>query len=465
MERRRAILIDVPEAVQATVQGLLLEAAQSVTPSASVEEPWDYGWCVPGYRRSPRASLTSPDGPVSLAQDGVEAYEQAVERLLREGAIKDRWHPEDLWWRVAQVVVAAARSPEPGSVITAQLEHLRRAKRVSVLVPIANVTWGALPLKLGDGVVGMAGDALVTELDGLAQASGTAALEAARKWVTAQQQLDGTGSPTRQVVVAGFSTRAQGRLAVDRAKAWVEDLCALALLSVDDPGALGLYSLRGSANRPGVRGLTLDRSAVQRAFEATQGGRHEMSVQPLVLSDEGAQAHGGWFSVDPVNLHALLADGSRRDFVLSCLTSTDVIPRRLRVAARWYADAHWSLEEDDAVLALGVALDALVGARQGLPGRILAQRFAYLEPDPALRRARVDRWNEMYSLRSTIAHGGEAGKALEAFSVRDMAAEVVWTAQRLRAFDAEFHVRSEADFEAVGERLRLGEVSWRLLVQ
>lgn len=190
-----------------------------------------------------------------------------------------------------------------------------------------------------------------------------------------------------------------------------------------------------------------------------------MSVQPLVLSDKGAHAHGGWFSVDPVDLYALLADDSRRDFVLACLTSTDVIPRRLRVAARWYADAHWSLDKDDAILALGVALDALVGARQGLPGRILAQRFAYLEPDPTLRRARVNRWNEMYSLRSTIAHGGEASKALETFPVRDMAAEVVWTAKRLRAFDAEFPVRSEADFEAVGEQLRLGEVSWRPVVQ
>jgi len=398
---------------------------------------------------------------MSLAGPGVEAYEQAVERLLREGAIKDRWHSEDLWWRVAQMVIAAARSRDPGSSIAARLDHLRRAKRVSVLVPIANVTWGAAPLRLGDGLVGMAGDALVSELVGLPQAGETAALEAAREWTRAQQQPDGTGSATRQVVVAAVSTQAQGRLAVDRAQAWVEDLCALALLSVDDPGAHGLYSLRGYSNRPGVRGLTLDRSAVQRAFEATQSGRHELSVQPLVLSDKGAHAHGGWFSVDPVDLHALLADGSRRDFVLACLISTDVIPRRLRVAARWYADAHWSLEQDDAVLALGVALDALVGARQGLPGRILAQRFAYLEPNPTLRRARVDRWNEMYSLRSTIAHGGEAAKALEAFSVRDMAAEVVWTAQRLRAFDAEFHVRSEADFEAVGERLRLGEVSWR----
>ncbi|MCW2904515.1 MAG: hypothetical protein JWO67_6780 [Streptosporangiaceae bacterium] len=451
--------------VAKSVEGLLLTAAEAVTPSVSGDEPWDYGWCVPEYRRSPRASLTSPDGPVSLAGDGVEAYEQAVERLLREGAIKDRWHPEDLWWLVAQMVVAAARSPDPKSSITAGLEHLRRARRVSVLVPVANVTWGAAPLRLGDGVVGMAGDGLVTELDGLAQPGEPAALEAAREWSRAQQQPDGMGSATRQVVVAGFSTRAQGRLAVDRAKAWVEDLCALALLSVDDPGALGLYSLRGSANRPGLRGLTLERSAVQRAFEATQGGRHEMSVEPFVLSDTGAHAHGGAFSVDPVDLYALLADGSRKDFVLACLTSTDVIPRRLRVAARWYADAHWSLEEDDAVLALGVALDALVGARQGLPGRILAQRFAYLEPDPTLRRARVDRWNEMYSLRSTIAHGGEAGRALEAFSVRDMAAEVVWTAKRLRAFDAQFHVRSEADFEAVGERLRLGEVSWRQVVQ
>jgi hypothetical protein len=66
----------------------------------------------------------------------------------------------------------------------------------------------------------------------------------------------------------------------------------------------------------------------------------------------------------------------------------------------------------------------------------------------------------MYSLRSTIAHGGEAARALEALSVRDMAAEVVWTAKRLWAFAAHFHVRTEVDFEAVGERLRLGELSW-----
>lgn len=48
------------------------------------------------------------------------------------------------------------------------------------------------------------------------------------------------------------------------------------------------------------------------------------------------------------------------------LVANDAVPSRLRVAARWYAEAHWAFDTHTAALALGVAFDSLVAAKDGL---------------------------------------------------------------------------------------------------
>jgi len=66
----------------------------------------------------------------------------------------------------------------------------------------------------------------------------------------------------------------------------------------------------------------------------------------------------------------------------------------LRVAARWFAEAFWSTDHDDSALALGVAVDALIGSRSGLPGRAMRERFALLESEPEKRASRAKRYEE-----------------------------------------------------------------------
>ena len=110
------------------------------------------------------------------------------------------------------------------------------------------------------------------------------------------------------------------------------------------------------------------------------GGALELLSETLHVGDF-SKTTVSWYSADPIPLDRLVSLAG--ESLTHCLFSADPVPSRLRVTFRWYANAHGASAKDDAALALGVSLDAIVGAKQGLPGQLMAQRFAFLDSDPA----------------------------------------------------------------------------------
>lgn len=452
----------VPDYVTRTVEQLLVEAAAAVVPIETENEPWEYGWCVESYRRSGRAALPSPSGTVTIGPSGLDCYEESVRRLARESAIRERWDSEELWGLVATLVVATAAANDPLSFVTRNVERLREAGPSLVVMPIANVTWASPPMQVAGGVFGALENDFLDAVASSANGRPNLSDAAAGDWVQLQrnpQRGEAESSATRDVVVAAWWTVAQARLATELATRWLEDICCLVLLLRRGGRGPQPWSLRGDHNRPGARGLAVERSTLQAVLGANPHGAMDLAFQPLALSPTfGAHRPVHWYSADPVPLDELLLDAGQ-DRLTAALDSS-AVAKRLRVAARWYADGHWSRDADDAALALGVALDAIVGSRSALPGRVMAQRFALLDEVPSRRRGRVARYNEVFAVRSAVAHGGQPSRLTEEGFVRSVADDVRCAADRLLEFGRLFPSSSEAELDSSFDALLLGTAVW-----
>lgn len=444
-----------------TVEQLLVSAAAAVVETEV--EPWEYGWYVETYRRSGRAALPSSSGAVTIAPPGLGDYEEAVSRLARVPAIRDRWDAKELWGLIATLVVATAQADDPATFVSRNVARLREARPSLVAMPVANVTWASAPASLAGGVFGALDESFLDAVASDANGRPDLADPAAREWVDLQtnpRRRDTDQSGPREVVVAAFWTLAQNHLATELATRWLEDVCCLALLLRRGERGPEMWSLRGDHNRPGPRGLVLHRSTVEAVLGTDAHGAMDLAFQPLVLSKTfGSHRPVHWYSADPAPLDELLRDADHGRVSAAALDTT-AVARRLRVAARWYADGHWSRDADDAALALGVALDAIVGSRSALPGRVMAQRFALLDAVPSRRGDRVLRYNEVFSVRSAVAHGGHASRLTEDGFVRSIADDVRWAANRLLEFGKFFPSSSESELDSSFQALSLGTEVW-----
>jgi hypothetical protein len=220
-----------------------------------------------------------------------------------------------------------------------------------------------------------------------------------------------------------------------------------------------LHSLRGAWNRPGVRGLALDRSTIQSALEGPEHSM-ELSSQPLVLDEIGQSSTVHWYSADPLPMQKLLENTDLVQALEKTLDSRLGVAARVRLSARWYAEAFWASERDDAVLALGVSLDALIGSKSGLPGRVMRDRYALLDPSPSSRQERARRYDEIFGVRSAIAHGGTSSRIGESGFVRRVQDDVTWTAWRLLDIEETFGEGLASDLDQLFDQLRWGIVAW-----
>jgi hypothetical protein len=191
------------------------------------------------------------------------------------------------------------------------------------------------------------------------------------------------------------------------------------------------------------------------------GSEAELAAEVAVVSREDTRSQIGWYSSDPVPIDGLLSDSERRNLVDRCVREASLVARRVRLAGRWYAEAHWASDQVDAVLALGIALDALIGSRAGLPGRVMKERFAFLEPDPVQRSERARRYSEIFGVRSAIAHGSTSSALEDSEFVRSVSRDVVWTARRMLAMDELFAPTSDKQLEEVFEGFRWGTSQWK----
>ncbi|MFH9748508.1 hypothetical protein ACH4MN_29260 [Streptomyces anulatus] len=387
-----------------------------------------------------------------MTSDGISAYEEAVQALLNQPSVRDRWDTEEFWGLVASLVVAASAAADASSFIANNLSKLIKPSPSLVIFPVANIDWGGLPVLLGNKcAIGKAGTEfaeIVTKLGGRA----STANEIVSEFI---QQQKYHGSPVYFAMLAS----GQREMAFKQASRQFEMLVDVALLMEVDKEGRRLHFSRGAWNRPGVRGLTLDRSAIEQGMRESESGV-ELFSKPLIYDEIGQSGGHRWYSADPIPLHAILSHEPLRTATLKALVDPGSIYRRLRVAGKWFSEAFWASNADDATLALGVALDALIGSKSGLPGRAMKERFAMLEESPAARPLRAKKYEELYRVRSTVAHGGISSKVEEEGFVKGFQNEVTWAAWRLIAMQADFSVSGDADLDEAFEGLRWGTREW-----
>jgi hypothetical protein len=440
-----------------SITELLTSASLNVMP-ASGRKPWAYGWAFSDYRHSDQSALEGLHGPVTLNNEGIDAFEEAVTRLLKEQKIRDRWDVEEFWWMLASIVVIASEEGgDPNDFIGEEVEALRTVGPALTIQLISNVVWNQPPLLLDNAVIGDAGIAFVEFVNASARRRSQVSSELARKWLDKEilpRMADNGDAPPAAIACW---TVGQENLADEQTERQLRNIVNLAILLEHDLRAHEAYR-RGETNRPGIRGLTLDRGAIERGLK--KSARLELASSPLRVSSLGAEGGTSWFNAEPLRLGTLLAQQYLRDGVESCL-KVDPVSNRLRVAARWFAEAHYTLNDDDAVLALGVAMDAILSGQRALPGSVMADRFALLTPDPKQRRPLITKYMEFYSARSSIAHGGKTSKLAEPSFVDEYQKAVHWAALRSLALRDEFKVQSEKDVEALYDDLRLGARSWK----
>lgn len=410
-----------------------------------------WAWMRAGYRASPSRAFRGAVGALTVADEGMPGLEAAIAGLVKDQRVRTNWREEDLWDVVLSLLAAAAHAP--GSIdLRAAVRRIVKPSPVRVVAALSNVTWKANPATLGaltlshvqreDDAVSLG---VRLQLD-----SGAADALASH----ARQLLNAIGG----YVVATRSTPRQGELAHVDFKRAVEDVVGLTLLLSHRLDEHGIFSLRGATNRPGIRGIALDRSALGELL--VDRGAGELGALVLALTDWGANSRVRWHSADPLPLDALL-DAQLQPVVEDLLEAQDAIAQRLRVAARWYARAFWADAEDDSALAVAVALDAMLTGKDALPGAVSKSRFAFLERDVTKRTARFERYEAVYQVRSAIAHGGDASRRLsEIGGARSLLADARWVAEALLDLRQLHRPENDAAFRELWAALQWGTVSW-----
>jgi len=358
---------------------------------------------------------------------------------------------------LAGMIAAAASAESPEQFISAALVKLRKAQPSLMVTLVANVAWARPPISIGDVIVGNA-DARFFELLGESAGKRPKLGDGqAERWLT-EQVLPRVEQPDEAPPVALATWSAgQGELAFTDAERKLRDITDLTLLLEKDLKAHAVYR-RGSTNRPGVRGLALDRGAIERALVGAS--RLELAAQPLFLSGTfGAREHTRWYGSEPFPLGPLLEQSYLLEGVQSCLRD-DPISNRIRVAARWFADAHYSNAGDDAALALGVAMDALLTGQRALPGSAMADRYALLAREPERRRGLVSDYLAFYGVRSSVAHGGRSSKLDDGDFLARYSDSVQWVAWRLIDVRDTFSPACDKDIDSVFDELRWGVRIW-----
>ena len=439
------------------VAELLVFAASTVVPAPG-REPWDYGWCDKDYRRSENAALDSSHGPVTMTSEGVAAFEDAVTKLLNDNKIRVRWDAEEFWGLVAESGVAAASElvvEERPDYLKDIINYWRDGSKALTLQLVANVTWEHPPLLLGSAVIGNANEEFLTFVNKAAHGRHQVGPELGEEWMEAEVRPRVNNNSSAPVAIACW-TVGQYEKAFEETDRQFRNIVDLTLLLERDLAAHEVYR-RGDINRPGIRGLTLDRGSIERNL--TGPATLELGAIQWTRTEEGDARTARWFGAEPLPLGDLLTQDYLREAVKSCLKD-DPISNRVRVAARWFAEAYYTSADDDAALALGVAMDALLTGKNNLSGSAMAERVAMLEADPTKRPGRVTDYLEFYKVRSSVAHSGRSSKLNNPDFIDEYRAFVHWAAWRSLALSDEFAISSEAAVDDLYNNLRWGVQSW-----
>jgi hypothetical protein len=139
-----------------------------------------------------------------------------------------------------------------------------------VLLPVANVAPLKSILDVGPLLIGHYSEAFEQLLS---KKSGTGFMQVSKRpwWQTGTDVISTSQSP----IILACKGQVQLDKAVERAKLIFDDLTNLALMTQEDLDGLSLYSLRGDTNRPGIRGLVIDRTGLSKQIKNTPELEHE----------------------------------------------------------------------------------------------------------------------------------------------------------------------------------------------
>lgn len=426
----------------------------ALTRRTASQEAWNYGWCLRDYRWSAEAAIThSTSANVRLSANGVQSIETAMQSLLHLPSVRELYDPKEVWGLVASIVGSLPLTDDP-DVLRARVDERLFTLTVPpdscVIVPIANLDPGAAVIEVGSLFVGRFGDDWRNLLK--LRARGSKLLSCGDECWWASQPTDGAGD---DLVLMSYFGRSQLGRAFREAEETFENLIALALALEPDLDGTGLYSLRGDSHRPGIRGLAVDRQGLQRAPKALPTLNRELGSDVVIDDILGPRVTHHWYGEKPFPLHQLLS-GDRIDEVRRLLVGQTSVHHRVRVAARWHAKAYWSHASEDAVLALGIAFDSLLSESTPSPGRVLAERFAFLSPSVEERPLRYKLFiGEYYSARSSIAHGRKKG-TIDAKFVRRMATDVRYIFRKLASLAKAEGLESEDALAKMFEKIKWG---------
>ena len=90
----------------------------------------------------------------------------------------------------------------------------------------------------------------------------------------------------------------------------------------------------------------------------------------------------------------------------------------------------------------------------------MRERFALLDSTPAARAGRAARYDEIFGVRSAVAHGGTSKRLDESSFIRGVEADVTWAAWRLLAVSSDFGDELARDLDELFDRLRYGVLRW-----
>lgn len=408
-----------------------------------------WAWLDPEYRKLDGRAFAGHAGALTVLDEGMPALELAMKKLLADQSVRKLWDVEDLWTIVLSLLAASVNNPRLNLVDATS--KIAKPKQARVLAALANVSWASEPQQIG----GLSIAYLETASDVVALAK-LLHLESedSQAFVDfAQQLFREFGS----CVVATATSSRQGSLAYIDFQRALDDVVGLTLMLSNQLDQNGIFSLRGAVNKPGLRGITLDRGALGALL--AKKGAGELASRTLTLSEWGPQNRYGWHSADPLPMAALLRD--QAELIGELARAEDPIAQRLKVAARWYARAFWADAHDDAALAVSVAMDALLTGKEAVPGAVSKGRYALLERRVEQRRERFARYDQVYGVRSAIAHGGDASKLLEKIGgARSMMRDARWVAGQLISLRNLVAPRTESELRDLWSDIQWGTFPW-----
>lgn len=443
--------IDLPGIVE-----LLTRAAQGrgITDC----EAWNYGWSDAVYRHSTRAAMThDPSRAVRLNPSAVECFERGTAALLALGQIRRRYDSKEFWGIAASLVGGlpmGASAENMGAAVDRWVRKVLDPPEAFLVFPIANVAPFDSVIKIGSMFLGRFDESFSNRLKEKAGRDVLAPMPGEPWWM--RRDYFGTSSPGPAPALFAYVTEAQLDRAVEQAGEAFEDLASLALMVQPDLDALGLFSLRGDTNRPGIRGLVPDRQSLEKAAESDERISREIGSPMLVDGVFGRTISFHWYGENPFPFEQLLAPAEKRSIAERLMLGSAAVHNRLRVASRWHAKAHWSTDHADAVLALGICFDAMLNEQGPSPGRVLSERYALLDPDRSQRGGRYRQFQkEYYPARSTVAHGAKSREHDAAF-VRGMARDARWVFQRIVQLTEIAGANTEDEYNEMYENLKWG---------